>query len=259
MEAMAFHRALEAVWRLLSAINGHVVAKEPWKIRKEEGASPRLNRILYGAAEGVRLAAVMLSPFLPATSRRLNEALGLPPKDPSREDLRWGGLPLSAPVAETLTLFPRADAGAYLTRRDSMDEKTPPAAPVPPAVGLETVPLSTAIAAAADGKIGIDEFQRVELRTARIVAAERVPKSNKLVRLEVDLGSEKRQVVAGIGAQYAPEVLVGKNVVVVANLKPAKLMGVESNGMVLAATVGEAGVPVLLEVPAEAPPGSKVK
>jgi methionyl-tRNA synthetase len=257
MEAMAFHRALEAIWRLLSAINGHVVAKEPWKIRKEEGNSPRLHRILYGAAEGVRLAAVMLFPFLPATSRRLMEALGLPAKDPGREDLAWGGLPLSKPVAESLTLFPRADAGAYLTRRDSMDEKTPP--PTPPAVGLETVPLSTALAAAADAKISIEEFQKVELRTAKILAAERVPKSNKLVKLEVDLGTEKRQIVAGIGAQYAPEVLVGRNVVVVANLKPAKLMGVESNGMVLAATVGDAGVPVLLDVPAEAPPGSKVK
>jgi methionyl-tRNA synthetase len=121
------------------------------------------------------------------------------------------------------------------------------------------VPLSTALAAAADAKISIEEFQKVELRTAKILTAERVPKSNKLVRLEVDLGTEKRQIVAGIGAQYAPEVLVGKNVVVVANLKPAKLMGVESNGMVLAATVGDAGVPVLLDVPAEAPPGSKVK
>jgi methionyl-tRNA synthetase len=260
MDVMAFHRALEAVWRLLSAINGHVVAKEPWKIRKEEGTSPRLHRILYGAAEGVRLAAVMLFPFLPATSRRLMEALGLPAKDPTREDLSWGRLPLSKPVAESLTLFPRADAGAYLTRRDPMDEKTPPPAPAPaPQVGLETVPLSTALAAAADGKIGIEEFQRVELRTAKILTAERVPKSNKLVKLEVDLGSEKRQIVAGIGAQYAPEVLVGRNVVVVANLKPAKLMGVESNGMVLAATVGDAGVPVLLDVPAEAPPGSKVK
>jgi methionyl-tRNA synthetase len=255
MEAMAFHRALEAIWRLLAAINGHVVAKEPWKIRKEEGASPRLHRILYGAAEGVRLAAVMLFPFLPATSRRLLEALGLSGKDPSLHDLKWGGLPLSKPVAEALTLFPRADAGAYLTRRDPMDEKTPPPAPV----GLETVPLSTALAAAADAKIGIEEFQKVELRTARILAADRVPKSNKLVRLDVDLGTEKRQIVAGIGGQYAPEALVGKNVVVVANLKPAKLMGVESNGMVLAATVGDAGVPVLLDVPAEAPPGSKVK
>jgi len=92
-----------------------------------------------------------------------------------------------------------------------------------------------------------------------VLAAERVPKSNKLLRLQVDLGGEERQIVAGIAAKYAPETLVGRNVVVVANLKPAKLMGVESNGMVLAATVGDAGEPSLLEVAADVPPGSRVK
>lgn len=110
-----------------------------------------------------------------------------------------------------------------------------------------------------DGRIGIEEFQRVQLRTARIIAAERVPKSNKLMKLRVDIGAEERQVVAGIAAQYEPEALVGRNVVVVTNLKPAKLMGVESNGMVLAATVGEAGEPSLLEVAPNVPPGSRVK
>jgi methionyl-tRNA synthetase len=110
-----------------------------------------------------------------------------------------------------------------------------------------------------DGRISIQDFQRVKLVTGRVVEAERVPKSNKLVRLQVDLGSERRQVVAGIAARYETETLVGKNVVIVANLRPAKLMGVESNGMVLAATVGEAGEPSLLEVAADVPPGSTVK
>jgi methionyl-tRNA synthetase len=110
-----------------------------------------------------------------------------------------------------------------------------------------------------DDRIAIEDFQRVLLRTAKILVAERVPKSNKLMRLEVDLGGERRQIVAGIAAQYEPGALVGRNVVVVVNLKPAKLMGVDSNGMVLAAAVGEAGEPVLVDVPAEVPPGSKVK
>jgi methionyl-tRNA synthetase len=110
-----------------------------------------------------------------------------------------------------------------------------------------------------DGRISIQDFQRVRLVTGRVVEAERVPKSNKLVRLMVDLGSETRQVVAGIAGRYEPESLVGRNVVIVANLAPAKLMGVESNGMVLAATVGEKGEPSLLEVPADVPPGSVVK
>ena len=121
----------------------------------------------------------------------------------------------------------------------------------PPAAGPSAPP--------ADDRIGIEDFQKVRLRTAKILVAERVPKSNKLMRLEVDLGDERRQIVAGIAAQYEPEALVGRNVVVVANLKPAKLMGVESNGMVLAASVGEAGAPVLLDLPADVPPGSKVK
>ena len=110
-----------------------------------------------------------------------------------------------------------------------------------------------------DRRIDLDEFRKVRLVTGRILAAERVPKSKKLVKLEVDLGSERRQIVAGIATRYEPDALVGRNVVIVANLKPATLMGVESDGMVLAAAVGEAGEPSLLEVPADVPPGSRVK
>ena len=248
MEEFAFSRALEAIWKFLAIINGFVVSREPWKIRQAEGtSSPRLHRVLSAAAEGVRLAAVAFSPFAPATARRIFETFGLPPKDPSGAALLWGGLPVSTPMPELPALFPRADAGAYLTGKDAaMTDPTPAGAPAPPA-------------APADDRIGIEDFQKVKLQTAKILAAERVPKSNKLVKLQVDLGSEQRQIVAGIAAQYEPEQLVGRNVVVVANLKPAKLMGVESNGMVLAAAVGEAGAPVLIDVPTDVPPGSKVK
>jgi methionyl-tRNA synthetase len=246
MTECQFHRALEAVWRLLASVNGHVVAREPWKIRKQEGAdSARLHRVLSAAAEGVRLSAVMLAPFVPATSRRIFETFGLPGTDPGPEDLAWGRLPVSTPMPEAAALFPRADAAEYFGRREGpMTDRDAP---------------GTASAAPVDDRIAIEDFQRVRLRTAKVLVAERVPKSNKLMRLEVDLGDERRQVVAGIAAQYAPEALVGRNVVVVANLKPAKLMGVESNGMVLAASVGADGAPVLLDVPADVPPGSKVK
>ena len=258
MEDFAWNRALEAAWRFLTEINGYVVAREPWKVRKEEGASPRLARILYAAAEGVRLFAALVFPFLPRTSRRIYEAFGLPARDAVADDLRWGVLRPGAAMPEPPALFPRADAAAYLSGKEQTMTDKPPAetsfaaAPAPAAPG-PTPP------AASDGRIGIEEFQRVQLKTAKILAAERVPKSNKLVRLQVDLGGEERQIVAGIAGKYAPESLVGRNVVVVANLKPAKLMGVESNGMVLAATVGEEGEPSLLEVAAEVPPGSKVK
>jgi methionyl-tRNA synthetase len=191
----------------------------------------------------------MLSPFVPGTSRAIFGTFGLPAEDPSTDDLEWGRLPLSRPMAETPALFPRVDLARYLERKDApmtentQDSTASPAASVPPA----------------DDRISIEDFQRVRLKTGKIVAAERVPKSNKLMRLQVDLGGEQRQIVAGIALQYEPEALVGRNVVIVANLKPAKLMGVESDGMVLAASVGDAGEPVLLDVPAQVPPGSKVK
>jgi methionyl-tRNA synthetase len=246
MDDCQFNRALEAVWKYLAEINGFVVTRAPWKIRKAEGAdSARLHRVLSAAAEGVRLSAVMLSPFVPKTSRKIFESFGLEAKDPAAADLDWGRLPVSRPMPEMPALFPRADADAYFKEKDVTTTPTtgePAAAPAGP-----------------EERIAIEDFQKVRLRTAKIVVAERVPKSNKLMRLEVDLGDERRQIVAGIAAQYEPEALVGRNVVVVANLRPAKLMGVESNGMVLAASVGEAGAPVLLDVPADVPAGSKVK
>jgi methionyl-tRNA synthetase len=256
MEDFAFNRALETVWRHLAAINGYIVSREPWKVHKEEGASARLSRILYAAAEGVRLTAVMLSPFVPGTSRRIFETFGLPGVDPSAEDLRWGGVPIGRAMSESPPLFPRADAAAYFAeRKNTMSDKADPRAK-----GAEAPPAETTLAATpSDVQIGIEEFQKVRLVTARVLAAERVPKSNKLLKLQIDIGNEQRQIVAGIAKRYEPEALVGRNVVVVANLKPAKLMGVESEGMVLAATVGDAGEPVLVDVPPEVPPGSRVK
>ena len=135
-----------------------------------------------------------------------------------------------------------------------MDEKPAPPNPTAPPP-IET----TQAATSSDTRIGIEEFGKVRLVTAKVLEAERVPKSNKLIRMRVDIGPEQRQIVAGIGKRYTPEELLGRSVVVVANLKPARLMGVESDGMVLAATVGEAGDPVLLDLPAEVPAGSRVK
>jgi methionyl-tRNA synthetase len=241
MDDFGFHRALETVWRFLSEINGYVVSREPWKVRKEEGPSARLSRILYAASEGVRLAACLLWPFMPGTSRKIFAALGAAAEDPKLADLEWGRLPTAAPISSAEALFPRVDTAEYFSKKEGSAMTDTPAAPQ------------------SDGRISIQEFQRIELVTGRVLEAERVPKSNKLVRMQVDVGTERRQVVAGIAARYEPESLVGRNVVIVANLKPAKLMGVESNGMVLAATVGEAGEPSLLEVPADVPPGSKVK
>src|SRR6185503_6364787 len=112
-------------WRFLAQVNGYIVAREPWKVRKQEGLSPSLKRILYASAEAVRLAAVMLSPFVPATSRRIFETLGMPGVDPVREDLEWGRLPAGAPMREAAALFPRADAGVYFGEKEKSMTETP--------------------------------------------------------------------------------------------------------------------------------------
>jgi methionyl-tRNA synthetase len=233
-ERFEFSRGLEAVASLLKAVDGYLASHQPWKIAKTEGPSPHLARMLYSAAEATRLAAAILPPALPATAGKALSALGA--DDPSgKPETSWGRLPLGKPLPEAAPLFPRADPKVYFERKETapMEEKT--------------------------AKITIDEFRKIELRTARILVAEPVPKSKKLMRLEVDLGGEKRQVVAGIANRYSPEQLVGKTVILVANLEPAKLMGQESNGMVLAASLADSGEPVLLVPEADVPPGTPVK
>ena len=238
-ERFEFSRGLEAIAGILKQVDGYVAARQPWKMASEEGKPESLARILYAAAEGTRLAAAALSPVLPASAPKALAALGAP--DETR--LTWGALPANRPLAPAVPLFPRIDARKFFEQGGSpMSEST--AAPA---------------ASAEAPRITIEEFQKIELRTARIVAAEPVPKSKKLMRLDVDLGTEKRQIVAGIAARYSAESLVGRTVVIVANLQPARLMGLESNGMVLAASLPETGEPVILMPEADVPPGSRVK
>jgi len=237
-ERFEFSRGLETVSGMLKQVDGYVAARQPWKVAKEEGKTERLSRMLYASAEGTRIAAAALAPVLPTAAPRALAALGANPGD-GPNTLAWGGLPAGRPLSAAEPLFPRVDPKKFF----------PSEAPVGEA----------AVAPPAGPRITIEEFQRIELRTARIVAAEPVPKSKKLMRLEVDLGGERRQVVAGIATRYTPESLVGKTIVLVANLQPAKLMGLESNGMVLAASLPESGEPVVLVPEAEVPPGTKVK
>jgi methionyl-tRNA synthetase len=236
-ERFEFSRGLEAVASLLRTVDGFLASKQPWKIAREEGPTPRLARILYASAEGVRLAAAALAPALPVMSRKALAALGAE-SSAAPEDLRWGRLPVSQPLPETAPLFPRADPQEYFKEKEASP--------------MENEPVTTP-------KISIEDFRRIELKTARILVAERVPKSKRLMRLEVDLGAERRQVVAGIANRYTPEQLVGKTVILVANLEPAKLMGLESNGMILAASLPDSGEPVLLIPESDVGPGIAVK
>ena len=268
--AYRFQEATDAVRALLSTIDSYLASREPWKRVKAEGVTPTLHRVHHNALEGLRVAAVMLAPILPGSSAEILRRLGTAtPVEALRDaDLAWGGLPLDAPLTPAAPLFPRADAKQWLAGATSAQEKTvteetkppeapPAAAPAPaPAVASPAAPAPPPVAAE---RISIDEFMKVDLRVAEILAAEKVEKSKKLVKMSVKVGDEVRTLVAGIATAYTPEQLVGRKVVVVANLQPAKLMGIESNGMVLAASLPGSGEPSLLAVDPSVPPGTKVK
>jgi methionyl-tRNA synthetase len=254
-EQIDFSGALGELWSWVSQLNQRIVAVEPWSLAKDPARRPELDAFLYRLLEGVRLVAVLASPVMPRAAARIHAMLGLGEREPGPDDLAWGRLAPGAPLGTIAPLFPRVDKSSE-KKETPVSETTPPPAPKPepgPAA-----PAAPAPAPAPGGdRIDISEFAKVELRAAKVTAAEKVSGSKKLVKLQVDLGTETRQVIAGIAESYAPEALVGKTVVLVANLKPAKLMGVESNGMVLAGSID--GKAVLCTFDAEVAPGTKVK
>lgn len=232
-ENFDFSRGCEFIQAMLSRIDTYIASHRPWEmLRNAEDKDHRLSHTLYAATEGTRLAAAALAPVLVGASPVAATTLGSPLSGTAR-DLEWGTLPPGAPLPPSPPLFPRVDVKEFF----AMKEKTVPEQP----------------------QVTIEEFQRLELKTARILEAAQIPKSKKLMKLQVDLGGETRQIIAGIATRYTPEQLVGKSVVIVANLMPAKLMGEASNGMVLAASLPETGEPVLLGTEEPVPPGTKVK
>jgi methionyl-tRNA synthetase len=241
MGDLAFSRALESLWRLLAETNQYIVSRAPWKMIKTEGPTPELARILWNGLEAVRIVAAGLLPVMPRVAPRVLAAIGAPVPT-SFDALRWGGLPTGVEIPAPAPLFPRIDKEAYLG--EAQKEKT-----------MEE---TAATAAPEMSRISVDQFFQTELKVATVVAAEPVPKSTKLLKLSVDVGEgTPRTLVSGIALAYKPEDLVGKQVIVVANLQPAKLMGIESNGMVLAASLD--GKPVLLHPAVQVPNGTQVK
>jgi methionyl-tRNA synthetase len=245
MDDLQFQRALETAWKLLVAINSFIVTREPWKKFKESGADESLSRIIWNCLESLRIVWVMVAPFMPASTREGLRRLGSDPDAIDAKALEWGGLKTAVPVYVMDPIFPRADVAAYLGGTTKMSETSGP-------------PIETTQAAPPDmAKVSIDQFMEIDLRVAEIKTAERVEKSKKLIKMTVFDGTSDRTLVAGIALKYAPEELVGRKVVIVANLQPAKLMGIESNGMVLAASID--GLPSLLAVDPSVPAGTKVK
>ena len=263
MDSFAFQRALDATWKLIDAINQYIVTREPWRRFKDEGASNPLSRILWDALEGFRVVCAMLHPFMPQITTEAMKRIGAGSEVFDRESLKWGWLPTRSPVIVTDPIFPRIDSAAFLQtaaqKGPAVSSNTEEQKPVTnPRPGETTPPVETTEAVTPDANlISIDDFFRADLRVAQVKAAEKVEKSKKLMKLRIDTGDGERTIVAGIATKYSPEELVGRKVVIVANLQPAKLMGIESQGMVLAASIG--GEPSLVAVDEGVPVGTKVK
>ncbi len=243
--------ALKEVWDAIGAVNRYIVANEPWKLAKQPDRREQLHTTLYLIADGLRVIGELLRPFIPSSAERALAMIGVRPAPNSWQDLTLDQLDPGTQLGETSALFPRIEQTVEELRRMASEEQQTQAPAATTATPAASGPAESA-------RIAIDDFMKIELRVAKVLSAERVPKSNKLIKLQVDVGSEQRQLVAGIAEAYEPEALVGRTVVIVFNLKPAKLMGIESNGMVLAASP-EGGAPTLVGFDVPPPPGTRVR
>jgi methionyl-tRNA synthetase len=237
----SFSRGLENVWELISRVNKYIVENEPWAIAEKPAEARKLDSVLFHAAESLRLIAALVSPVMPKTAQTLWEQLGLDGKVASVHlgELKWSQDLAGKKIRSGAPLFPRLDPKEVLKKMDELSEqRAGTAAPAPQAE-------APAPAGNLAPQITIDDFSKVDLRVATVLESERVKGADKLLRLVVDLGFEKRQILAGIAMAYQPESLVGRKVVIVANLQPRKLRGLESNGMIVAASGGPEDKPVL--------------
>jgi methionyl-tRNA synthetase len=250
--------ALQAIWDVLvRGVNQYIVKREPWRLAKKVEDRRLLDTTLYHSADALRVIAVLVDPVMPEAAERIRRMLGLPQEQWT--DLKANTLRAGTRLGAIEPLFPRIEKDVEELRAMTTEGEQKPiggagtvSAPgATQAVGAGTTP-------AEDTRISIDEFMKVELRVAKVLEAEAVPKSKKLVKLKVDVGTEQRTVVAGIAEAYQPEQLIGRTIAIVFNLKPAKLMGIESNGMVLAASVGD-GRPILVSFDEPVPPGARVR
>jgi methionyl-tRNA synthetase len=284
-EDLVFNNLLLYITSGVTNVDIFIDEHEPWRLAKDPDKRMELNAVLYTAAECLRILSLYIYPFMPSTAKNISEQLGINVAFDSAllsQEVKWGELQSGTKILKGSALFPRivhtADTvtiGEHVSvtlsknaiqkpqgAKTVSDATTPPqpttAIPAPTTAAPQT-PVPAAPASVAPPQITIDEFQKIQLKTAKVLTAERVPKSEKLLKLQVSLGegTEQRQIVAGIGKKYEPEALIGKTIIIVANLKPAKLMGIESQGMVLAA--GDSEVSGLATIFEEVDPGTKVK
>ena len=230
MEKMEISPVIRRLWTFIGRANKYIDETAPWALAKDPEKKAELATVMYNLAESLRVISVLISPFMPETAPKIWAQIGMTQDFASVRlsdvKTRWGGIPAGQHIGEAEQLFPRIE----------VEKEAAPAKQEKP----KTAPKQEKKAEpAADGVITIDEFKKTELRVAEVTAAERVPKTDKLLKLTLSLGEETREVVSGIADVYTVEELVGKHVILVANLKPAKLRGIVSHGMVLAASDGE--------------------
>ena len=253
MDAMEINSAIKGVWALISRANKYIDETAPWILAKDEAKATRLQTVMYNLAETLRVVAILVAPFIPSTSPKIYTQLGLEvPAEFLLTDAEFGKIADGTKVQKGEPLYPRieiAEDGATIIGGKRYEPKVE-VAPAPveePKVEMEPI----------KEEITIDAFEKIDLRVGTVKAAEKVKKSKKLLKLQVMIGDEERTIVSGIAQYYEPEALIGRNVIVIANLAPAKLFGIESFGMLLAASDGNGNL-VLADAPGMAS-GSRVK
>ncbi len=222
METFAFHKALIAIWEFISHMNKYIDLTTPWVLAKKKSSRKQLEVVIYNLLEALRIISGLIYPMMPDTAKIMQKHLGLDPEKPfyHLEILKtWKSLAPGTKLPKSVALFPRIDLQEDRTSLQTKRESGADMPPVKPEITLDT-------------------FDKIDLRVATVIHAEAIPRAKKMLKLELDLG-EKKTIVAGISGSYSPEEMVGRQVIVVANLKPAKLMGILSNGMLLAAVEGE--------------------
>jgi methionyl-tRNA synthetase len=240
MESFQFHNALRVVWQFISRMNKYVDVTAPWELAKQKSGRKSLAAVLYNLMEGLRIISGLIYPVMPETAAKMQKHLGLNPAEPFYllERLKaWKSIQPDTRLPKSTVLFPRVE----LAQKKDAQAEAPQISEQVPEIKPE---------------ITIEQFSTVDLRVATVIQAEKIPRAKKILKLEVDLG-HTRIIVAGIAENHTPEELVGKQVIVVANLKPAKLMGIVSNGMLVAA-VDKAG-PILATLEKPVAPGTPLR
>jgi methionyl-tRNA synthetase len=273
-DRFSFSQALEAIWAQVAMIDKFITVEKPWALAEKPEDRARLGTVLYTAAESLRIIAALAHPVLPKATLKIWKQLGqtMPLGELQLDELAWGQLKAGTKTGKPEGIFPRVDKTETIARIEAMEQESNKAQETPaagtsavtPALTPAATPSAAGAAAAATpavaaaAKIGIEDFAKVEMRVGLVKSAERVAGADKLLQLQVDIGDEVRQIVAGLALAYKPEALVGRKVVVVTNLAPRKLRGVESNGMIVAASLPD-GAPVLAGFMEEVPVGARLK